>query len=77
MFSMLAKIKEESSRKRDSAATSSSYFEKHEETKMTSLTEKDDLEAYLTTFEQMVEGYEIGKEKWDYKLAPQLIGKAQ
>ena len=77
MFSMLMKIMEESSRRWNSATTSSSYFGRHEEMKLTRLTEKDDIEAYLTTFERMMEVYGIGKEKWAYKLAPQLTGKAQ
>ena len=74
---MLMKIMEESSRRWNSATTSSSYFGRHEEMKLTRLTEKDDIEAYLTTFERMMEVYGIGKEKWAYKLAPQLTGKAQ
>ena len=45
--------------------------------KLTRLTEKDDIEAYLTTFEQMMEVYGIRKEKWAYKLSPQLTRKAQ
>ena len=70
MFSMLTKIIEESSRRWNSATTSSSYFGRHEEMKLTRLTEKDDIEAYLKTFEQMMDMYGIGKEKWAYKLAP-------
>ena len=77
MFGMLTKLIEESSRRWDSAATSSSYCVKHEEMKLTCLTEKDDIEAYLTTFERVMEVYGIGKEKWTYKLAHQLTGKVQ
>ena len=36
-----------------------------------------DIEAYLTTFERVMAAYEIPKERWAYKLAPQLVGKAQ
>ena len=38
------------------------------------LTEEDDIEAYLTTFERMMEGYSIEKGKWSYRLAPNLTG---
>ena len=45
--------------------------------KLTKLHEKDDVEAYLTTFERLMAAYEVPKKKWSYKLAPQLTGKAQ
>ena len=41
------------------------------------LTEEDDIESYLTTFERMMAGYEIRRERWAFKLAPQLTGRAQ
>ena len=41
------------------------------------LTEKDDIETYLTTFERVMEAYEIEKSRWAFKLAPYLSGKAQ
>ena len=44
---------------------------------LSKLTEEDDIEAYLTTFERMMEGYSIDKGKWSYKLAPNLTGRAQ
>ena len=47
-----------------------------ESVKLTRLSDNDDIEAYLTTFERMTEAYEIGA-RWPYKLAPQLTGKAQ
>ena len=45
--------------------------------KLTKLTESDDVEAYLTTFERMMEAYQVDKAKWAYLLAPQLTGKVQ
>ena len=45
--------------------------------KLCKLTDEDDIEAYLTTFERMMEAYEIPKERWVFKLAPQLMGKGQ
>ena len=48
-----------------------------ESVKLTHLSDNDDIEAYLTTFERMMEAYEIGVARWPYKLAPQLTGKAQ
>ena len=39
--------------------------------------ENDDIEAYLTTFEWLMVAYQVKKDKWAFKLAPQLVGKAQ
>ena len=33
--------------------------------------------TYLTTFERVMEVYEIEKTRWSFKLAPYLSGKAQ
>ena len=35
------------------------------------------MEAYLTTFERVMQAYEVAPERWAYKLAPQLTGRAQ
>ena len=45
--------------------------------KLSRLSEHDDIEAYLTTFERMMKAYEIKPERWAFKLATQLTGKAQ
>ena len=45
--------------------------------KLTKLSEADDVEAYLTTFERMMAVFEVQKERWVCKLAPQLKGKTQ
>ncbi len=45
--------------------------------KLVPLTVQDDIEAYLVTFERIMEAYKIPKEQWTYYLAPQLTGKAQ
>ena len=45
--------------------------------KLTKLTESEDIEAYLTTFERMMVAHEVEEEKWAFKLAPNLSGKAQ
>ena len=34
------------------------------------LTEKDNIETYLTTFERVMEAYEIDKNRWTFKMAP-------
>ena len=44
---------------------------------LTHLTDKDEIESYLTTLERMMQAYEIDASRWTYKLAPQLTGKAQ
>ena len=41
------------------------------------LTEEDDIVAYLTTFERLMTAYEVKAECWAFKLATNLIGKAQ
>ena len=46
MFGKLTKLIKKSSRRCDSAATSSSHCVKHEVMKLTHLTEKDDMEVY-------------------------------
>ena len=38
---------------------------------------KNDIEAYLVTFERIMSAHEIRKDQWPYHLAPQLAGKAQ
>ena len=45
--------------------------------KLARLAEKDDIEAYLTTFERVMEAYEVNKARWSFKLALQLTEKAQ
>ena len=41
------------------------------------LTEANDIEAYLTTFEQMMEVEEADEAKWAFRLATQHTGRAQ
>ena len=45
--------------------------------RLTRLTETDDIEAYLTTFERIMQAYEVDRATWAFKLAPQLTGRAQ
>ena len=45
--------------------------------KVSKLTKADDIEAYLTTFERLMGSFTVPKERWVFKLAPQLTGKAQ
>ena len=40
--------------------------------KQVALTEKDDVEAYLVTFECIMQAYKVDKAYWTYHLAPQL-----
>ena len=48
-----------------------------ENAKLTKLTESEDIEAYLTTCKRMMAAHKVDKEKWAFKLAPNLSGKAQ
>ena len=47
------------------------------EAKLVKLTEQDDIESYLTTFQWIMRAYEVKEEPWALKIAPQLTGKAQ
>ena len=52
-------------------------LEKDPGVRVAKLTEEDDIEAYLTTFERLMTAYEVKRERWAFKLASQLVGKAQ
>ena len=45
--------------------------------KVAKLTDDDDIEGYLTTFERQMAAYEIDKARWAFLLAPKLSGRAQ
>ena len=45
--------------------------------KLVPLSEKDDIEVYLMTFERIMADHEIRQNQWPYHLAPQLTRKAQ
>ena len=45
--------------------------------KLSKLTERDDIEAYQTTFERIMVVHGIDRSRWAYKLAPEFTGKAQ
>ena len=47
------------------------------ELRLTKLSDSEDIEAYLPTFERMMRVYEVPEDRWVFKLAPQLTGKAQ
>lgn len=47
------------------------------ELKLSKLNDRDDIEAYLTTFERVMRIYEVSEDRWAVRLAPQLTGKAQ
>ena len=48
-----------------------------EKVKVAKLTDQDDIEAYLTTFERLMEAYSVERRKWACQFAPQLSGRAQ
>ena len=45
--------------------------------KLVALTELDDIESYLVTFERIMTAHKVDKGRWPHYLAPQLTGKAQ
>ena len=51
--------------------------ENERDVKVPKLTEKDDIVSYLTMFERLMLAYEVKKDKWVFKLAAHLAGKAQ
>ena len=57
------------------AATKRADGEK--DVKVPKLTEEDDIVAYLTTFERLMAAYEVRQNRWVFKLASNLVGKAQ
>ena len=73
---MLRKLVEDSRRKEETR-TPAGRAGKECEAKLVKLSEQDDIEAYLTTFERVMRAYEIKEERWAVKLAPYLTGKAQ
>ena len=48
-----------------------------EKVKLTKLSDQNNIEAYLTTFERVMTAHGVDEERWTYKLAPQLTGWAQ
>ena len=50
---------------------------KDKDVRVAKLTDADDVEAYLTTFERQMVAHEVPRRRWTFKLAPQLSGKAQ
>ena len=51
--------------------------ESDKDVKVAKLTEEDDIVSYLTMFERVMVAFEVKREKWAYKLASNLSGKAQ
>lgn len=70
-FDMVMRLVENVGKSKHSAPSGESTV------KVTKLTEDDDVEGYLTTFERQMAAYEIEKKRWAYLLAPKLAGKAQ
>lgn len=51
--------------------------DRREQLTLIKFTESEDIEAYLTTAERMLKASGLPEDKWAYKLAPQLTGRAQ
>ena len=58
----------------DRATSGPTHRPNSDSIKLTRLGENDDVEAYLMTFERIME---VNRERWPFQLAPQLTGKAQ
>ena len=61
------------------AACQSKWFDggRKDDLKVTKLMDQDDIEAFLVTFERLMEAYEVPKACQAYKLAIHLTGLAQ
>ena len=70
----LVRLVEESRKAEDSGSKPSSELRG---IRLVPLTEKDDIEAYLVTFERIMEAHKVARDRWAHPLAPQLTGKAQ
>ena len=51
--------------------------EGQKDVKVQKLTEEDDIVAYIATFERLMIAYEVKDDRWVFKLASNLVGKAQ
>ena len=51
--------------------------EGQKDVKVQKLTEEDDIVAYIATFERLMIAYEVKHDRWVFKLASSLVGKAQ
>ena len=71
---LLQEMVESSQRRAEAPARS---FGENDKVKLSKFSEADDVEAYLTTLERMMVVYEVDRARWVYKLALQLMGKAQ
>ena len=61
----------------EAATTPTRVTVESDSVRLSKLTDGDDIEAYLTTFERTMTAYEVDRARWSFKLAPQLTGKAQ
>ena len=53
------------------------WADSDKDVKVPKLTENDDIVVYMTTFERLMVAYEVKAERWVFKLATNLVGKAQ
>ena len=67
----------EGTRRTDAASPQAAKTSHKGEAKLMKLSEQDDIEAYQSTFEHIMEAYEVKEERWAVKLAQQLTGKVQ
>uniref|UniRef100_A0A1X7UXB5 Uncharacterized protein n=1 Tax=Amphimedon queenslandica TaxID=400682 RepID=A0A1X7UXB5_AMPQE len=58
-------------------ANLSEHKARDKDVKLTNLMDNDDIEAYFTTFERQMTAYEVPRGHWDFKLGPQLSGRAE
>ncbi len=49
--------------------------EGEKDVRVVKLTDDDDIVAYITTFERLMTAYEVKKDRWAFKLAPNLTAK--
>lgn len=74
---VLQRLVESANRGEENSGRAEIPAERREKVKLTKLSEQDDIEAYLTTFERIMAAHGVEEARWAYKLAPQLTGRAQ
>ena len=70
----LMKVVEES---KSTTVASRSVHNELSGVKLVPLSERDDIEAYLVTFERIMKAHKVDEDRWAHYLAPQLTGRAQ
>ena len=70
-------VEQSTAHRREERTTPATRTTSEHDAKIAKLTDEDDIEAYLVTFERLMQAYGVEEGRWALRLAPQLTGKAQ